>query len=94
MAIYPGELSVDDVLLSVRNMNGHGGSIIYLLGGESRNDCGHTVVCQDDRIVWDPSIDKSGIVGPSPIKFKDGSGMTGYHVTFIGHAVCRPGRIK
>ena len=36
----------------------------YLLGGNSKNGCGHQVVCCDDGIVWDPSIDDSGIVGP------------------------------
>lgn len=36
----------------------------YLLAGNSKNGVGHSVICCDDRIVWDPSLDDSGIVGP------------------------------
>ena len=36
----------------------------YLLGGESRTGVGHSVVCCDDQIVWDPSLDDAGIIGP------------------------------
>lgn len=43
--------------------------IHYLLGGNSKNGCGHSVVCLDDQIVWDPSLDDSGIVGPMDDNF-------------------------
>jgi len=36
----------------------------YLVGGNSGNHVGHTVVACDDQIVWDTAIDNSGIVGP------------------------------
>ena len=38
----------------------------FLLVGESRNGTGHVVVCRDGRIVHDPALDESGIVGPEP----------------------------
>lgn len=38
--------------------------VYYLLGGKSRTGCGHTVIACGDCIVWDPSLDDSGIVGP------------------------------
>lgn len=36
----------------------------YLLGGQSKTGCGHTVVCLNDEIIWDPSLTDSGIVAP------------------------------
>jgi hypothetical protein len=38
--------------------------IFYILGGSSRNGTGHSVVCVNDKIIADPSLDDSGIVGP------------------------------
>lgn len=38
--------------------------LYYLLGGNSKTGCGHSVVCCDSEIVWDPSLDDVGIVGP------------------------------
>ena len=35
----------------------------YLLCGTSRTGCNHTVVCKGDKIVWDPALNDSGIVG-------------------------------
>lgn len=54
--------------------------IYYLLGGESKSGCGHTVVCLNTRIVHDPSPKETGIVGPMQ---PDGC----YWVTFIGAAI-------
>jgi hypothetical protein len=54
--------------------------VYYLLGGQSRTGVGHTVVCFEDEIVFDPSIDDSGIIGP----FED-DGL--YWLTFFGSAV-------
>lgn len=50
-----------DVLAAVGAVNPN---TYYLLGGNSRNGVGHSVICLDDRIVWDPAIDDSGITGP------------------------------
>lgn len=53
--------TLEEVLASVGAVNpGH----YYLLGGNSRNGTGHSVVCCDDRVVWDPSLDDTGIVAP------------------------------
>lgn len=63
----------------------------YILGGNSKNGVGHSVICCADQIVWDTSLDDSGIVGPmdddlywvtilTPIRFttrnKGGEGET------------------
>lgn len=37
---------------------------LWLLTGESRSGCNHVVVCRGGTILWDPSINKSGIIGP------------------------------
>lgn len=39
-------------------------NVHYLLGGNSRTGVGHSVVACNEQIVWDPSIDDAGIVGP------------------------------
>ena len=38
--------------------------LYYILVGTSKNGVGHSVVCFDDEIVHDPSLDQSGIIGP------------------------------
>lgn len=38
--------------------------LYYLLSGNSKNNCGHVVVCLDDQIIHDPSLDNSGIIAP------------------------------
>lgn len=38
--------------------------VYYLLGGKSRTGCGHTVIGCGGEIVWDPSLDDSGIIAP------------------------------
>jgi hypothetical protein len=37
---------------------------VYLLGGTSLTGVNHTVVCQGAKIVHDPALNSSGIVGP------------------------------
>ena len=37
----------------------------YILLGTSRNGVCHVVICQRDQVIWDPSLDDSGIVGPT-----------------------------
>ena len=37
----------------------------YILTGRSANDCNHSVVCCNDKVVCDPSLNGSGIVGPA-----------------------------
>lgn len=63
LAIIEYALSADlsDVLRSVGAINP---GMYYLLGGNSATGVGHSVVCCDDGIVWDPSLDDAGIVGP------------------------------
>lgn len=39
-------------------------STYYILGGNSKNDVGHSVIGMGNQIVWDTSLDDSGIVGP------------------------------
>ncbi len=56
---YGGDLA--GVMASVKSINP---DTYYLLGGNSANACGHSVIACNDEIVWDPSIDDSGIVGP------------------------------
>jgi hypothetical protein len=41
----------------------------FLLYGRSKNGTDHVVICRGNEIVWDPSQDDSGIVGPC----KDGN---------------------
>lgn len=38
--------------------------VYYVIGGESRNGCGHVVVACGGEIVWDPAQDNSGLVAP------------------------------
>ena len=70
---FPGSLDLDTLLKCVA-MNCYGSAC--LLGGTSKNGCGHTVVCLGGKIVCDPSQDESGVVGP----MSDGH----YWVTFFG----------
>ena len=37
----------------------------YLLVGRNKNNVNHIVICKDNKIVWDTSLDDSGIVGPT-----------------------------
>lgn len=38
--------------------------IYYLLSGKSKTGVNHVVICLNDKIVHDPSINESGIIGP------------------------------
>lgn len=55
------DCSLEDVLDHMEILNP---SAYFLLGGSSANRVNHTVICRGGEIVWDPSIDNSGIVGP------------------------------
>lgn len=70
------DLSLQEILDTMRITNP---GVHYLLGGESKTGVGHTVVCKDNAVVHDPSLDDSGIVGP----MEDGC----YWVSFIGRLV-------
>lgn len=63
---------LEDVFACLMAMNG---PKLFLLGGESANNCGHTVVASPNGIIWDPSQNDSGIIGP----MKDGY----YWITYI-----------
>lgn len=56
------ELKIDEVM---ECMNSQQPDVWYCLVGESANGVDHSVVCRGDQIVHDPSLDDSGIVGPS-----------------------------
>lgn len=51
-----------DVMTAMRVLNP---DTFYHLTGKSRNDVAHVVVCCNDEIVHDPTIDQSGIVAPT-----------------------------
>lgn len=74
--IFSGELSPDEVIVTVMNINAQRPGLVFLLGGESRSGVNHTVVCCDGKIVCDPSPVDAGIVGPCDDGF--------YWVTFFG----------
>ena len=52
--------------------------IYWILGGKSTTGCAHSVICLDDKIVHDPSLNDAGIVAPCD---EDGC----YSVTVIVH---------
>lgn len=56
---YKADLQVGPSSVAALNPN-----IFYMLSGTSRTGCNHVVICQNREIVWDPSLDDSGIVGP------------------------------
>ncbi len=55
--------------LSVSEMLAYAGSVFpigyYILLGMSANSHNHVVVCKGDKIIHDPAIDNSGIIGPA-----------------------------
>lgn len=55
------QADLDKVLEHLELMNP---KVYGLLGGMSRTGCGHSVVICGGEIVWDPSLNDSGIVGP------------------------------
>lgn len=55
------QCSLQEVLDSVDIINP---GLVYMLCGMSRNNVAHTVIAGRSQILWDPSIDNSGIVGP------------------------------
>jgi hypothetical protein len=69
--VYNAELS--GVLKVMKSMNP---GLYYILGGLSKTGVDHSVICFEDEIVHDPSINQSGIVGPCK---NDGL----YWVTFL-----------
>ncbi len=46
-------------------MNNSNPTLNFLICGESKNGTNHNVVCRGGEIVCDPSLDDSGIVGPT-----------------------------
>lgn len=74
--IFPEDNSLELVLAQLEIWNPN---IPYLLGGESASNCGHSVVCHRERIIWDPSPNRVGIIGP----MKDGF----YWITYIGQLI-------
>lgn len=76
-SMYYKDCSLDELL----NYVGHFNSDVYwLLTGCSKNGTNHVVICLGDKIVWDPAIDNSGIVGPTDEGF--------FYVEFIVPIKC------
>jgi hypothetical protein len=79
--IYPGEVSLDDLLTAIDATTP---GIMFILGGTSTTGCGHSVVAGCGKILHDPSLTKTGdhsIVGP----MEDGY----WWVTFMGTLTAR-----
>ena len=55
------DISLESLLKSQKNLAPH---VYYILSGQSKTGCNHSVIGLNDQIVWDPSINDSGIVGP------------------------------
>jgi hypothetical protein len=72
---FPGEMALRDVLTAIHYTNMRS-QPVYILGGQSRNGCNHSVVCCAGEIACDPSLDDSGIIGPCDDGF--------YWLTFFG----------
>lgn len=80
--VYPGELTIQQVYDSVEHVNP--GSI-FMFAGVSKNNVVHTVIAGNKQLLWDPSLDDSGIVGPI-----DGL----YWVTLLVPLVHFPGKME
>ena len=46
-------------------MQHHNRGLIYVLMGTSPRDVNHVVICRDDEVLHDPSIQGGGLVGPA-----------------------------
>ncbi|VFR81092.1 hypothetical protein RAN3_2518 [plant metagenome] len=68
--------SLENVLMTLQATNP---DAYYLLGGTSRTGVGHSVVGLGGQIIWDPSLDDSGIVGP----MDDGFYWVSYFVPLV-----------
>ncbi len=55
----------DDLSLILRTLENLNPGVPFILGGRSRNEVNHSVVAWKGEIWHDPSIDQSGIVGPT-----------------------------
>lgn len=73
--LFPGDISLDEVLRTISLVNTRSRPV-FILGGQSKNGVNHSVVCCDGEIACDPALDDSGIVGPCDDGF--------YWVTFFG----------
>jgi hypothetical protein len=70
--IFP-EGDLDLIMQTLENLNP---GVPYILGGRSRSGVNHSVVCVGGEIFCDPSLNDSGIIGPTePDKF--------YWVTYL-----------
>lgn len=65
LGLYPFQVPFDCDLKNVfHTMKSQNQDLPYLLSGESKSSCNHTVVCKNDSILWDPSKKDAGIIGP------------------------------
>ena len=61
---YHGTDDIDTFLLGHANCTAEK-DIVFILVGTSRNGTDHCVLMRNGKILWDPAIDNSGIVGPA-----------------------------
>ena len=82
--VYLGSEDLGNVLRAEANNNP---GMYYILSGESRNGTCHSVVGLNAKIIWDPSQDKSGIVGPCPPWDEHDPDCGFWYVEYIGSGV-------
>lgn len=63
---FNGDCDLDHILLCGETFSA---GLPWLLTGQSRNGTNHVVICQDNKIIHDTSIDQSGIVSPTTTGF-------------------------
>ena len=56
-----GTIGLENALTFTAGCNS---GVLCIFAGTSRNGCNHSVVAHCGKIIHDPSIDQSGIVGP------------------------------
>ena len=60
--VYNGkDLTIDALLQHVEEQNP---GLIFSLIGTSKNEVCHVVICSGGKIIHDPAVDNSGVVGP------------------------------
>lgn len=75
---FTGDCALDHILTIAEH---YSQGLHYLLTGTSRNGSNHVVICKGSEIIHDPSIDQSGIVGPT----KDGLWLIEWLVKVAPH---------
>lgn len=61
MTVFDGSAGLNQVLQTMKSVNP---GMYYCLSGMSETGVNHVVIAKDDAVVWDTSLNDSGIVGP------------------------------